>query len=271
MNELSLVFTMRLKRLVSHILPPVVAAIVVIIIWEISVEAFHVQEYVLPPPSSVFNAILSPRAPWGPHILATFSTALLGLFVGVVGGMSLAIAMNLSELFRRVVLPYIIASQLIPKVALAPLLFVLLGFGDLPRIAIAFLITFFPMVVNTAAGLNSASPEIFDIVQALRATSWQTLRKVKLPSALPYIFAGLKVSVTLALIGVIVSEFVYSSRGLGHLILLAQTYMDTAMIFATMFILFTLGFLLFASVLLAERVLLPWHIEPRRSRGMIQG
>jgi NitT/TauT family transport system permease protein len=260
---------MKPYQMIANVLPPLAAAVLVIIIWEMSIQTYQIHEYVLPAPSQVFKDLIHPRSPWGPHIFATFSTALVGLLVGTIGGILLAVAMDLSKLFRRVVLPYIIASQIIPKVAVAPLLFVLLGFGDLPRITIAFLITFFPMVINSSAGLNSSSPEIFDVVHSLKATAWQTLRKVKLPSALPYIFAGLKVSVTLSIIGVIVSEFIYSNQGLGYLIVLAQSFNDTPMIFATIFILFSFGLILFTCVVLAERLLLPWHIVPRQTRGML--
>ena len=206
--------------------------------------------------------------PWIQHASATFSTAILGLTLGALSGLTLAIAMNLSNFFRRIAFPYVLTMQVVPKVAIAPLLFVILGFTILPRITIALIITFFPMVINTSVGLNSAAPEVFDVVKGLRATPLQILLKVKLPSALPHIFAGLKVSATLAVIGVIVSEFIYSNRGLGYMILSSQVYLDTAAIFASVAILAVVGFSLFSAIGILEKLLLPWHTAPRKARGV---
>jgi len=246
----------------------VVTTVALVALWEWSIPAFNVPDYLLPTPSSVFISLIYSGIPWIQHAFTTFSTAILGLFLGALSGLLLAIAMNLSKLFRRIAFPYVLSAQVIPKIAIAPMLFVVLGFTILPRITIALIITFFPMVINTSVGLNSATPEVFDVVKGLRATPLQILLKVRLPSALPHIFAGLKVSATLAVIGVIVSEFIYSNAGLGYMILSSQVHTDTAAIFASVFILTIVGFTLFSAIGILEKVLLPWHSGPRKARGI---
>jgi NitT/TauT family transport system permease protein len=180
--------------------------------------------------------------------------------LAVVFGMLAATLIVVVPRFRDVVMPILLIAQIVPKVAVAPLLLIWFGYGLLPKVLVAFLVAFFPIVVNGASGLASVQPELLDLGKSLEANRWQTFWKFQIPSALPEIFGGMKIAMTLAVIGAIIGEFVGGNHGLGYLIMVANQEANTAFAFASIFLLSLMGVLLYMAVELAERILVPWNL-----------
>jgi NitT/TauT family transport system permease protein len=239
---------------------PVLAIVVVIFAtWEIAVRALNVPDYILPSPWVIAAKIV---ISW--HLLlvnafVTFQEILLGFALSVVIAIPLAIAVVYSRIFERVAFPFMVSLQTIPKVALAPILVMWLGYGILPKVMVAFLISFFPIVINSVIGMRSAEKEMIYLVQSMGAGELTTFLKIRLPKALPSIFGGLKVGIGQAVVGATVGEFIAAEHGLGYLQLIAQVRLDTPLLFAAVVVLSLLGVLLFNAVALAERIALPWN------------
>ena len=161
-------------------------------------------------------------------------------------------------MMRSALYPLIVLAQSIPKIAIAPVLLLILGYGEIPKVVVAFLVAFFPVVVDTATGLAATPPELLDLSRSYRASPFKTFLKVRLPMALPFFFAGAKVAITLSVIGAVVGEFVGSDKGLGYVILSATSYWKTDLAFSAMLLLSLMAILLFGAVSLAERLLCPW-------------
>lgn len=246
---------------------PICFLIFVLIAWELLIPVFHIPSYLIPPPSAIFRTLASPRFSWEKHILTTLFEILTGFAFAVGIGILLAVSITSWKSLGKTIYPYIVLLKMLPTIAIAPLLILWLGYGEISKIMIAFLISFFPVVINTAGGLTSASPEVINVIRALNASRWQMLTKVLFPTALPSIFGGLKISVTLAVIGAVVAEFVASDRGLGYLLLLAGMYADGPMAFAALFLLSIIGAVLYVAICLLERIMLPWYIVPRKTRS----
>jgi NitT/TauT family transport system permease protein len=228
--------------------------------WEIAVRAFGVAPIVLPAPSAIAGALWSlvtigtlPR-----HLGVTLVEILAGFLLGAAAGIVLGGLIALSSILRRILYPYIIVLQVVPKVAVAPLFIIWLGFGIESKILMAVLISFFPLLVNTIAGLQNVQPEYLDLMTAVKARRWETFRYVRFPSALPYIFAGLEAAIVLAVIGAIVGEFVGASVGLGYLIMLYQTNLNIAGVFAVLVVLAAVGLLLHAAVAYCRQRIVFW-------------
>jgi NitT/TauT family transport system permease protein len=222
--------------------------LVALAVWEILVWTLDVADYILPPPSSVLTRLLASRHLLLLHASVTLQEALGGFLLGAGAGTFFALAMARSPLIERMLYPLIISSQTFPKEALAPVFVVWFGFGLFPKVVIAGLISFFPVVVNTTRGLLSVDPLTLDLLHVLSASQRQIFFKVRLPNAVPYLFAALKMCITLSVIGAVVGEFVGASAGLGHLIRLANSEMATDLIFAALFTLGAMGTLLFLCV-----------------------
>jgi NitT/TauT family transport system permease protein len=184
----------------------------------------------------------------------------LGFALSIAVGIPLALMIFLWPPFARAVLPLLISSQAMPKVAVAPLLLVWFGFGLVPKVLIAFLIAFFPVVINTAVGLAAIEPEKIHLARSMGLGAWDTFFKIRLPDALPAIFAGLKISITLAVVGAVVGEFVGGDAGLGYLLMVANGSMDTQLLFAGIVCLTILGVALYLVVELIERLAILRHI-----------
>lgn len=228
-------------------------------IWEVSVRAMGVKPIILPPPSTVFAELWSEPIWYLRHAWYTLLVTLGGFLIAVVVGVALAVLIVESKLFEKTVYALIVAMNSVPKVAIAPLFVIWLGTGAEPKLAIAFLIAVFAIVIDTVLGLRSVPPDILDLGRALRGTRAMMLWRIRFPCALPSMFAGMKVAISLALVGAIVGEFVSSQRGLGYVILSAQGTFDTARVFAAIFLLALMGILLFALLGWLERRMLPWH------------
>jgi NitT/TauT family transport system permease protein len=197
------------------------------------------------------------------HGSYTLMSVLIGFVASVAVGVPLAFAIVLSRRIERVSMPFLVMSQTVPKVAIAPILVVWLGFGILPKIAIVFLISFFPIVVSTVVGLKSVESDMIDLVRSMGAGTSKIMMRVRGPSALPQMFAGFKIAICLAVVGAIVGEFVGSDKGLGYLLLTSTGSLDGTLVWSALFILIAMGVTLFAIVSRLERLLIPWHISIR--------
>jgi NitT/TauT family transport system permease protein len=229
--------------------------------WEWACRGLGISPLVLPPPSLILKTLgtgLSTGYFW-PHIRFTGMEVFLGLAIGCVIGFGSGVAMAESERLRGLLMPYVVVSQVIPKLALMPLFIVWFGFGMTSTVVITALICFFPLMENTLTSLQQVEPQRIELFRMLGATRGQTLWRLKLPSGLPGILAGLRVAVVLALVGAVVGEFIGASKGLGALVIASQGMMDTPLMFAVLVIIAALGMLVYQTTLSLERwLLLPY-------------
>jgi NitT/TauT family transport system permease protein len=248
----------RIGRGLRWYLPSLMVVAALLAAWQIAVVALGVKEFILPSPWAAFKAFGRPNYQWVNNFLATFY-AVIGAFVmSAVLGVALAIVVVWNDFLQRAIMPVLVLFNTLPKIALAPLFVLWLGYGIWPNMIIGTTIAFFPMVVNTAVGLASAEPEILDLTRSLRASRWQVLRKIRFPNAVPYIFVGLKLNATMSVLGAIVGEFVASERGLGAMIISGGVTMETPSIFASLFLISLLGLLLYGAVVAVEGLVAPW-------------
>ena len=226
--------------------------------WQAAVLVLAIPEIILPSPTAIADYLVRRNELFLRHTWPTLIQTVLGFGLAVLGGILLAILVSLTEIGRRGIMPLLVIAQIVPKIAVAPLLMLWFGLGDLSRVLIAFLIAFFPIVINTVSGLGSISREIELLGRAFARSRWELFWKIQLPHALPYIFDGMKVSITLAIIGVIVAEFVSSQRGLGYLIIFANGRLDTVMMMTSITVLSAVGLALYGVIALAARVVVYW-------------
>jgi NitT/TauT family transport system permease protein len=253
----------------AELIYPVLAGGVLLAIWELGTRALHVPVYLFPPPSSVLAATIENwqlllRESWitGIEILA-------GYAVSILVGIPLALAIFQWPIFSKSIYPLLISSQAMPKVAVAPLFVVWFGFGLMPKVLIAFLIAFFPIVINTVMGLAAIEREKIYLAQSMGLSAFDTFRLIRLPDALPSIFAGLKISITLAVVGAVVGEFVGGDGGLGYQLMVANGSMDTPLLFAGILALTVLGVLAFWMVEVVERLSMPHQEKASGSAGSV--
>lgn len=237
-----------------------------VLLWEAVVHLFGVREFLFPAPSTILVEIFSYTGYFVRNAFYTLAVTLTGFAIALTLGVALAIGIVYSRFLENTLYSLLVALNSIPKVALAPLFVIWLGTEMAPKIAIAVTIALFAIVVDTVLGLRSVDPETLSMARAARASEWQILRKIRFPSALPSLFAGMKVAISFALVGALVGEFVAGSQGLGHAILLAQGMFDTPRVFAAILILGLLGTALFYIVDALERAMLPWHASHRNTR-----
>ncbi len=239
------------------------AALLVLLlaVWEGAGRLGGISALVLPVPSAVLQALWTGLASgyFWPHLLATVQAVLLGLAAGASFGLLAGMALAESVLLERVLKPYVVVSQVVPKLALAPLFVLWFGFGMLPTVLITALVCFFPLMENTLTGLRQVDVQRLQLFRMLGASRLQTLLRLKLPTGLPAILAGLRVAVVLALVGAVVAEFMGASQGLGAVVIAAQGMMDTTLMFAALLLIAALGLLLYQACLLLERRLLRRH------------
>ncbi|TDS78737.1 ABC transporter permease [Comamonas sp. JUb58] len=239
------------------------AALLVLLlaVWEGAGRLGGISALVLPVPSAILQALLAGLVSgyFWPHLLATVQAVLLGLAAGASFGLLAGMALAESVLLERVLKPYVVVSQVVPKLALAPLFVLWFGFGMLPTVLITALVCFFPLMENTLTGLRQVDAQRLQLFRMLGASRLQTLMRLKLPTGLPAILAGLRVAVVLALVGAVVAEFMGASQGLGAVVIAAQGMMDTTLMFAALLLIAALGLLLYQVCLLLERRLLRGH------------
>ena len=244
-------------------LTPVAGILVFLSIWQIGVMVYQVPAYLLPAPTTIARTFIDefPRLLY--HGWITTYEMLGGYALAVAVALPLALAITSSKRFDEFVMPTMLFFQVVPKVAIAPLFLVWFGVGTTPKVLVAFLISFFPIVIDAAVGLRSMSPEMNDLARSMGASRTQVFAQFRLPTSLPYLFSGLKVAATLAIAGAVVGEFVGADKGLGYLLLTTNSNMETALMFATIVALTIIGLAFFYLVEFIEALLIPWHVTHR--------
>jgi ABC-type nitrate/sulfonate/bicarbonate transport system permease component len=227
--------------------------------WQAVVESGAVPDFVLPPPTQIWDAAVQERSLLLSNAVPTLEVAVGGFLLALVIGVALAIAIASSRLLRAAVYPLVVGSQTVPVLALAPALALIFGYSVLPKLVIVCLVCFFPITVNTVDGLRSVDQELLSLLRSMGAGPAALFREVSLPSALPYLFSGAKVAATFSVIGALFGEWSGSYSGLGYFMQQRQAQFDTAGLFAAIAALTLLGIALFGAVALLERLLIPWH------------
>ncbi len=249
---------MTLRRVAAESLVPAGTLVGALVAWEAVTRGLHVPRFIMPAPSEILAEGWDWRYRFVEHTWVTLYETLGGFALSVAVGVPLAVLIVYSPVLRNALYPLIVLAQSVPKIAIAPVLLLVLGHGEVPKVIVAFLVAFFPVVVDTATGLAATPPELLDLSRSYRASAFKTFLKVRLPMAMPFFFAGAKVAITLAVIGAVVGEFVGSDRGLGYVILSATSYWKTELAFSSMILLSLMAIILFGAVELVERLACPW-------------
>jgi len=247
------------RLLLSAWVRPVLLVLVLLVAWDLTIRLFRIPPYLIPSPWSVVQQL---GAEW-PRLLkesipTTYAT-LGGFALSIAFGIPMALVIAYSRTVESFVYPLLVFSQSVPKIAIAPLFVVWFGFGIIPKVIAAFMLGFFPVVVSTVMGFKSVDPDMLDLARSMKASRIETFMRISLPQALPSIFAGLKVSITLAVVG----EFVGSNSGIGYLLQIANGNFDLPLMFAALTVLSAIGVVLFVAIDVVERWLIPWHASQR--------
>lgn len=248
-----------MKKLFSRgVMAPWIATVILFVVWEASVWAFDVEEFILPSPTATFGALVEF---WGPiwfNAFQTLFTTVTGFLIAIVFGFVLGVAVGASALLYQALYPLLIGFNSIPKVAVVPILVLWFGIGTVPAIITAFLISFFPIVVNVATGIATLEPELQEVLRSLGARRMDILRKVGIPRAMPYFFASLKIAITLAFVGSVIAETVAANSGIGHLMLQASSSFRVPLVFAGLLVIAFLGIVMYAIAAVVERRFTGW-------------
>ena len=248
----------RIARKILDTLPAILLFAGVIVLWELATTVFGVREYLLPGPATVLESMFSGEINWAGHIWVT-GVAIFGAFIiAAVSGVLLGTLIAWSSVIGRALMPFLVFVNTLPKVAVAPLFLLWLGYGIVPNMMIGALIGFFPVVINTAVGLAQIDDDMVDLGRVFNAPKWKVFAKIRIPNAYPYILSALKVTATAAVVGAIVGEFVASQSGLGYVIITSQSSMNTPLAFGALIWISILGLVLFGAVAVLSRVLAPW-------------
>src|SRR6267142_904005 len=239
---------------------PALMFVLLVAIWEIMVRLFDIPEFLLPAPSAILNAVVQQAPNVLHHTRATLFTILAGFTASILVGFPLAIAIASSSLLANAFYPLLVLTQSVPKIAIAPLLVIVFGANEVPRIIVTFLVAFFPLVISIAAGLLATPPELVELGRSLKANWLQELFQIRLPSATPFVFSGLKMAITFSVIGAVVGEFVAADRGLGYLITSSTAFFRTPLAFGAVVLLSIIGIVLFQIIVIIERVFFSWSI-----------
>jgi NitT/TauT family transport system permease protein len=233
----------------------VISHLLLVLAWYLFVELGHVPKFVLPSPQATIQALFVPNYRWVDNTLATGAEIFGGYFLAVAIGIGIALLFSWFRILEMLMMPLLVSLNMIPKVALGPLIIVWFRYGIGPNMMMAFAICFFPIVLTTVRGLREVEPDLIDLVRSVKGSRWQIFTKIQLPGALPYIFSGAKVAAILAVAGAIVGEFLGSDRGLGYLMLQVQVTLDTAAMFMAVILITLLGMALYGLVIGLERLL----------------
>jgi NitT/TauT family transport system permease protein len=234
-----------------------------LLIWEAWVRIADTPAYLLPAPSAIAVEFMRDPLWYGRHCAYTVGACLLGFFAAFVVGVLAAIGIVYVKVLENTLYAFLVSLNSIPKIALAPLFIIWMGTNIISKVAISMLIALFAIVIDTVLGLRSVDPDVLDMAKSMRASPLQVLFKIRFPAALPAMFAGMKVAISLALVGAIAGEFVASNVGLGYVILTAQGMLQTSRVFVAIALLGVIGTLLFYIVGLIERLVAPWHVSQR--------
>lgn len=246
----------------ERFLPPIIILVSALIVWEAAIQLLRIPAWLLPAPSQIALRFLKLDTLWY-HTSMTLVEALSGFVISSIVGITFSAGIVHSKFLERGVFPYVIVSNAIPIIAIIPLLTIWFGFGILPKVLIAAIITFFPIVTNTTRGLKSADPRVLDFMRSINAKRWKVFTAVQFPSALPYIFAAFKIAASLSLVGAVVAEFYGSDRGLGYLVIISATQLQTDLLFVSISVLAVIGVALFAIFGRMEQVFAKWQVEQK--------
>jgi len=252
-----------LKSRMAKLGYPIVTVIGLVVLWQLLVVVFGIPSYILPLPSDVILFMVGRWQYMSYHTWITLQETLIGFILSIAIGLPIAAIIVEYKAIDRAVMPLLILSQTFPKIALAPLLLLWLGFGMALKVSVSFLVAFFPIVISSVTGMRSVETTMMELIRSLRARRLEIFFKIRLPSALPNIFSGLKVAIAFALVGSVVGEWVGADRGLGYLLIWANANLDTNIMFSVLIILAVVGATLYYSVAAIERLMLPWHVSVR--------
>jgi len=244
----------------ERVLPPAIFLIVAVVAWEGAVQSFGIPKWLLPAPSAILARFLKTPNLWY-HTLLTVMEATSGFVASAVLGISLAAGISHSRFLERGVFPYVVISNAIPIIAIIPLLTIWFGFGYAPKIMIAAIISFFPIVTNTTRGFKSADQRALDFMRSINATRWQVFTKIQFPTALPFMFAAFRIASSLSIVGAVVAEFYGSDRGLGYLVITSATQLQTDLLFVSIAVLAILGVSCFSLFGRVERAFSAWQAD----------
>ncbi len=237
---------------------PLGVGILLMVIWELSIRLFEVPQFILPAPSAIWGSFVEWHDVVAKHAWVTAQSTLLGFGIAVGLGLGLGFGIGYSRLAYTVLYPLLIGFNTIPKVALVPLLAIWFGVGTTPAVITAFTLAFFPIAVNVAVGLDTVAPEMQDVLKSLGASRWEMFLKVGLPHSMPYLFASLKIAISSAFIGSVISETVASNSGVGYLIVSASSSFDVPLAFVGLLVLAAMGILLYTFFASLERFVIRW-------------
>jgi NitT/TauT family transport system permease protein len=242
----------RARTMAERVVPPLVVTVAVVVGWELAVELFDVSEFVLAKPTEILAELSDSWALLREAAGYTLQEIVLGFALSAVVGIAIALLLAAWRLADRALYPLVVAFQTVPKVALAPIFVLWFGYGVVPKMLLIATIAFFPVALNMRTGLEAVDRDLLLLLRSVGASRWEVLRKVQIPSSLPYLFAGLKIAITFSVIGAVVAEFAGSSEGLGYLIEFASTQLDTRLVFAALLLISVLGLALYYAVGLLE-------------------
>jgi NitT/TauT family transport system permease protein len=251
------------KWLSAQWMRPIVMVILLLVLWDLAIRIFKIPQYLVPTPLAVVEQIYKEWPTLLRESMVTTWATLGGFALSIVFGIPVAMLIAWSRVIESFVYPLLVFSQSIPKIAIAPLFVVWFGFGIIPKIISAFLLGFFPVVVSTVMGFKSVEPDMIDLARSMGSSRWKMFWRISLPQALPSIFSGLKVCITLAVVGAVVGEFVGSNSGIGYLLQKANGNFDLPLMFAGLVVLSLIGVVLFIAIDVVERMMIPWHASQR--------
>ncbi|HKS84749.1 MAG TPA: ABC transporter permease [Pseudolabrys sp.] len=246
------------KSAMAAIVGPTVTLLALLVVWEVLARWSGIPTWLLPAPSAIAEAMIDWRGELTLHFFVTLYEVLIGFAISIAVSVPLAVAVVYSPFLQNTIYPILLALQSMPKVAIAPLLVLWIGFGVLPKVIVVFLVCFFPIVVATASGLSAVPPPLLDLIRSLSATQYQTFIKIRFPTAIPHIFVGFKIAITFAVIGGVIGEFVGSDQGLGYLILISTSQSRTPLAFGALLLLTIMSIVLYYAVEVIERLVIPW-------------
>jgi NitT/TauT family transport system permease protein len=262
-GEVGAAIRVRLVRFAESMWRPALLLAAIFGVWWVVADRELVANYLVPRPGQVYDILTGEWSFLMRQTWVTFYETVLGFVLAAAFGLLAAVLIVYSRGMDKAIYPLVLFAQVIPKIAIAPLLIVWFGLGLTPKIMLAVLIAFFPVVISGVAGLRSTDPELLDLSATMGASAWKTFRKIRFPNALPHLMAGLKVAVTLAVTGAVVGEFVGATEGLGYVLVVANGNLDAPMLFADLLLMSAIGIVLFVVVEVAEALLIPWHASRR--------
>lgn len=248
----------KLNALVRQYWPTLALFIALFALWQLTVEFSGIREYLLPHPLAVWHSLWHGEVSWSEHIWTTTWEIIGAFLMAAVVGVALGVAIAWSTVLANALVPFLVFVNTLPKVAIAPLFLIWLGYGVFPNMLMGALIGFFPVVINTAVGLSQVEEDMLDLGRVFSAPKWKIFAKIRIPNALPYILSALKITATAAVVGAIVGEFVASQKGLGYVIVTTQSSMNTSVAFAALIWISVVGLLLYGAVVLLARLWAPW-------------